>query len=627
MTAGATSPAAKSRFRLPGRVPPFNKPTYRIFSIVWIAALFLAVLGPSLALYDRYTSPGDNSQLMLGSRAGFAVSLQDATRIRFLVGSQSREAGLRKGDDIVAVYGIPLPDRMPMTERAIARNANDPGYIAMGSLLYGTDRMPVPLTVRSPEGKLRDVTVMTGEDHINDAAGARGLSPTLLSFIDVVHVIFYPFLIWAAWILHRRNDRDAVSSVLSLAILLTIGAELPSSAYLASIGLPRQAMVALFDLGNVLLLIGILLFPHGRMSPRIAGLVAATPLLMLMRGETYQAYFLALLIIAVLVQIRSLRTAESSDLKQQIRWALFGFSGYALFKAIAYAADLLKWSAGSFSTQISLEVLAGFAFGLSILVLQLGLLIALIRYRLYDAEAVISRTATAAIVTFGIGGTFAAVMEGIITGAQFVYPESDTSQTMAAMGGAVMAAVVIEPLHRRTREWAERHFHKALLEIREELPELMRDTRDSATLDEFLGDILNRIVTALLAVRGAVILDRSVEQTVGIGEAEVLRWFVEHKPKEDEHVLDCAPDDRLFPLRFEIETSAGAFGWILIGPRPDGSIPGRDQQKALKNIASTLGRSIRIVLTHEKDRLELMRLLDAHGERIARIERLLNVGS
>lgn len=615
------------RLGIPPRVPQFSKPAHAVFSLVWVLALLLAIVGPAAALYDRYNSSGENSQLMLGSRAGFAVSLSDATHVRFLVGPEARAAGLRKGDDIVAIYGIPLPETMPMTDGAIAENADDPAYIAMGSLLYGTDEMPVPLTVRSPDGSIRDVTVVTGEAHINNAARGRGFSPTALNFIDVVHVIFYPFLIWAAWILHRRNSRDTVSSILSLAILLMIGTELPSSAYLASEGVPRDVLVGTYDLGNVLLLAGILLFPHGRLSPKIVGLLAITPLLMFLQGQAYQAYFLALFILAVLVQVRSLRTAESPDVRQQIRWALLGFSGYALFKTVAYAADLLKWSMGSFASQLSLEVLAGLSFGFSILVLQLGLLVALIRYRLYDAEAVISRTATAALVTFGIGGTFAAVMEGVITGAQFVYPDSDTSQTIAAMAGAVMAAVILEPLHRKTRGWAEKHFHKALIVVREELPELMRDTRDSATLDEFLGDVLNRIVSGLLAVRGAVILDGKVEQTVGVPEADVLQWYKDHKPAADEHVLDCAPADRLFPLRFEVETSTGAFGWILIGPRPDGSIPGRDEQKALKNIAGTLGRSIRIVLTREESRREIMQMLETHAARIDRIEQSLKLKS
>ncbi len=213
MIAQAAAPAAEAppprrRFRLPERVPPFNTATYRIFSVIWALALALAFIGPIGGLYQRYMAPEDNSQLVLGSRAGFAVSQQDATHIRFRVGPYSKAAGIRKGDDIVAIYGIPLPEKMPVTERALQEHADDPSYIVMRNLLFGTEQLPVPLTLRGPDGSIKDVTITTGEQHINAAALDRGFSPTILSFIDIVQVIFYPFLIWAAWILHRRNARD-----------------------------------------------------------------------------------------------------------------------------------------------------------------------------------------------------------------------------------------------------------------------------------------------------------------------------------------------------------------------------------------------------------------------------------
>jgi hypothetical protein len=610
--------------KLPNRVPPFNTRTYQVFSIIWIAALLLAIGGPIMGLYQRYTSPGENSQLVLGSRAGFAVSLQDATQVRFLVGPQAREAGIQRGDDIIAIYGLPLPAKMPVTDEALAAHADDPAYIAMGSLIYGTDEAPFPLTVKSRDGSIREVTVITGEEHVNAAAEERGVSKTLLNFIDLVHVIFYPMLIWAAWILHRRNSRDAVSSILSLAILLLIGSELPSSSFLESIGVPRDVIVAIYDLGNVLVIAGIVLFPHGNISPWRVSLLAAAPILMLLKGGPYQTWLYGMLILAVLTQIRSLRHAQSSDARQQIQWALFGFSGWAIFRAIQYAADLFKWSATTLSMQLGLELTAGLALGLSTLVLQLGLLVALLRYRLYDAEAVISRTARYAIMAFGLTAIFAGVMEGIITAMQNIYPEA---QTQAAMAGAIVATVLIHPLHQRVEKWTERRFQKSLIEIRDELPEMMRDTRDSASLADFLEDVLTRTVSALHATRAAIILEREVKQTVGISAAEVLRWFVEFQPKADKQLLDCVPEDHTFPLRLEIETTAGAFGWLLIGPRPDGSIAGKDEQEAIEKMAGTLGRSMRIVLSREQDRQELLRLLDAHSQRIDRIERLLKIQS
>ena len=78
-------------------------------------------------------------------------------------------------------------------------------------------------------------------------------------------------------------------------------------------------------------------------------------------------------------------------------------------------------------------------------------------------------------------------------------------------------------------------------------------------------------------------------------------------------------------MRLEVETSAKSFGWLLIGPRPDGSIPGNDEQEALEKIANTLGRSVRIVMSREEERYEMLRLLESQGERIDRIEQMLKL--
>jgi hypothetical protein len=619
----STAESLKGRFRLPPAVPPFNTTTYRIFTAIWLVALLLAIGGPIAGIYYRYTSPGNNSQLMLGSRAGFAASPEDATRVRFTVGPHAPKEGLRADDDIVAVFGLPVPDEMPMTEQALATNAEDPAYIAMGSLLFGTESMEVPLTVRGRDGRIRDVTVTTGEQHIDAAATSLGVGPRLLGFIDVLHVLFYPFLLWAAWILHRRNARDAVSSILSLAILLTIGAEQPSSTFLASIGVPRALNVALFDLGNICLLAGILLFPHGNLSWRLVGLLAALPVLLFLQGQLYQAVFICFMIAAVLMLLRCMRQTPSSDLRQQIRWALFGFTGYALLRGISILADLLKWSTDSFGTQLLVEMAAGLAFALGVLVLQLGLLVALLRYRLYDAEAIISRTASITIVTLLLGAGFAGVMEGIITQMQNIYPNS---QTPAAMVGAVLAVMFIQPLHQRVEAWAERHFHRNLVELKRGLPEAMRDLRDVASFPDFIHEVLTRLAEGVLAQRAAFVLGREVKHQIGATRAEVLRWLAAFQPDDGGDRLQCDLEDRLFPLRVRVEDGSGTFlGWLLIGPRPDGSLAGKDEREAIEEIVVPLARSLRIVLSREREKQEMLTLLESHRERIERLELALGV--
>ena len=620
------APAAKgwraffARFQLPPAVPPFNTRTHRVFSIVWTLAFLLAAFGPIIGIYDRYTSPENNSQLLLGSRTGLAVSPEDATKIRFTVGPEAQSQGVRKGDKIVAIYGLPLPRTMPFSEQDQAEHPDDPAYIVMTNLLFGTDAAEVPLTIRTPEGRTLEVTLTTGEQHIDNSAKALGVGTNLLRLIDLMHVLFYPFLLWAAWILHRRNARDAVSSILSLAVLCTIGAEQPSSTFLAAAGIPRFVNVALFDFGNVLLLAGILLFPHGRLSWRLMGLLVCLPVLMFLEGQAYQGVFLGFMMLAVLMLLRCMRMTPSSDLRQQIRWALFGFTGYALLRGVSIVCDLMKWEASSFGNQLLIEMAAGISYALGFFILQLGLLIALLRYRLYDAESIISKTASIAIVTLLLGAGFAGVMEGIITQMQNIYPNS---QTPAAMVGAVLAVMFIEPVHRKVRGWAERHFHKNLLELKNGLPEAMRDLRDVASLQDFVDEVLSRVAEGVHAHRVAFIMGREVKQQIGVTRAEVLRWLAAFKPVEGEKEakIDCNIEDTLFPLRVRVEDGRGNdMGWLLVGPRPDGSIAGKDEREGLEDIVVPFARSLRIVINREREKQEMLDLMESHRQRIERLE-------
>ncbi len=607
-----------TRLRLPPVVPPFSTRGYRLFSILWLAAFALALIGPLAGFYYRYTAPENNSQLLLGSRAGFAVAPADATRVRFLVGPPA-SGGIRPGDHIVAVYGLPLPSAMPVTEAALAQHADDPAYIAMGNLLFGTDNAEVPLTVRSTDGSVREVTVTTGEQHIDAGARRLGVSPKLLSFIDLLHVLAYPFLLWAAWMLHRRNARDVVSSILSLAVLLTIAAEQPSSMVLATAGIPRGLNVALYDLGNVLLLAGILLFPHGTLSwPRI-GLIAALAILFFLHGQLYQAYFVGFMVVAVAMLVQCMRATESNDLKQQIRWAFLGFSGYALLRAISIGCDLFKWSSGSFGQQMLLEMLAGVALAIAVLVLQFGLLVALLRYRLYDADVVISRSANFALITLAVATVFAALADAL---KQVVYNYyGNTNSEGPVVMAAAIATVLINPIQERIQRWSEHRFQRNLVMLRDELPERVRDMRETASLEELLDEVLSRVEQGARSVRSAAVIHGTVAQTRGVDTEVVEGWRTTRQGSDYAQDI-CDPEDRLFPVRLPLAPAQEdeLIGFLLVGPRPDGSIPSRDEQKALADVSEPIARAVRTVMRREERERAVAELIDANSRRIAELE-------
>ena len=618
-----TDQTLRGGFRLPPVVPPFNTLTHRLFTAIWLFAFLLAIVGPVLGFHHRYTEPSNNSQLLLGSRAGFAVSPRDATLVRFTVGPDAQKAGIVAGDHIVAIYGLPLPRTMPVNEEALAQHANDPAYIAMGNLLFGSDESEVPLTVRDPDGKVRDVTVITGEQHIDAGARALGISPKLLSFIDLLQVMFYPFLLWAAWLLHRRNARDVVSSLLSLAVLLNIAAEQPSSVFLATIGIPRPVNVAIYDLGNVLLLAGIMLFPHGNLSWRVLALIACLPLLMFLQGTPYHSYFICCMIVGVLMMVRRLRQTDSSEQRQQIRWALFGISAYAVLRCISIIADYLKWSADSFGHQLLIEMSAGIAFALAVLLLQIGLLIALLRYRLYDAEIVISRSANFALITLIIVAVFASLADGL---KQIIYNYyGNTNSEGPVIIAAAISTVMVNPIQERIQRWSERRFQRNLFLLREDLPESVRDMRETASLGDMLEEILAQVDRGVRSVRAAMIVNGCVMSVRGLEIDEVEAWRTSVFAQDYKSDI-CEPADKLFPIRVPLVPSSDKeepIGYLLVGPRPDGSIPSREEQKALADVSEGIARAIRTVIKREAREAEVTDLIADNCRRIEALESML----
>src|SRR5947209_19794411 len=91
---------ALSAPRLPERLPDLKRPWLQLFEAFWFVFFALAVVGPIAGVYYRFTTPGENTQLMIGSRAGLALSRTDLTTVRFPVGDAARAAGIEPGDKL-----------------------------------------------------------------------------------------------------------------------------------------------------------------------------------------------------------------------------------------------------------------------------------------------------------------------------------------------------------------------------------------------------------------------------------------------------------------------------------------------------------------------------------------------
>lgn len=619
---------AVSTPRLPERIPDLKRPWLYLFELLWFACFLLALVGPIEGIRYRFTAPAENSALMLGSRAGLVLEEDDMTQVRFPVGSAAEAAGAQSGDKIIAIEGLPVSKVVPLDQRRAVGpgHATDTDYALFGPIIEGNQPIDLNLTLRSPSGEIRQYHVTTGEQHIEQAARSRGLSPHFLKVVDLFHVLTYPFLLFAAWILHRRKREDLVSSILSLAVLLTMVAEQPSSTFLDYVAkIPVSWHRHIYDLGNISLLAGILLFPFGQLRPRVVvPFLCFLPMLFFLHGDLYRVNFVIFMIAGVMTLLVRLRRTPPSAARQQIKWALFGFSGYSLFLSIALTCDMAKLSVGSFGAQLTLEVLAGLTFGLAFLCLQLGLLIALMRFRLYDAEVVISRSANVALITLGVAAVFAATADAL---KQLVYNYYGNSNSEGpVIFAAALSTVLVNPIQERITRWSQNKFQHNLVILRDELPDSVRDLRETGNLGELIDDVLSRIMKGVMTTHVAAIIDQGVFRTRGVAKEKVEQWRDETPGWDDCGGEICHHHDKLFPVRVPLRPGEGedVLGFILVGPRPDGSLPSRDEQKALKEVAEPIARAVKNVIKRVAYERRLESLIESNSRRLGELEARIN---
>lgn len=409
-------------------------------------------------------------------------------------------------------------------------------------------------------------------------------------------------LIAVAAILFRRRPRDPVAALLGLSFLLwTISSSVNFS-------LPAGATwpVLLDRMRFLPFALALLLFPNGQWRPRwtkaIAGAIVATFFLGCAEaaGLIATSLYLPIAIGCVLAGLATLvvryRATEPGAQQQQLKWVSLGlFAGIGLILMARAAAWLAKDAAMPLAGSVAIE--GAFQFG--IIILALGFLISLLRFRLYDAEAAISRSAIYAALTLSVVGIFAAG-EALIELVGQQYFGSSIGNVSGAVAAA-LAAILLTPLHRRISNWAEQHFQHDLAVLKQELPDLLISLSFGASVKRLAETVLPRIEQAVQSTRMALLVDDRLVMTQGINRAATQKLLKGWRPPQTEVQMDC-DNDTAFPLQIALRCPLGRIrGWLLLGPRPDGSAYGRDDSAALMAILPGLQRALVLVAEREAE--------------------------
>ena len=433
------------------------------------------------------------------------------------------------------------------------------------------------------------------------AAGYSLFEPGSNALIVAIRLVKSVVLIAVAAILFGRRRRDAVAAMLGLSFLLwTI------SSSVDFIG-PEDANwpVLLDRLRFLPFALALLLFPDGEWRLSRTGSIAAAIVAVFGIGAAEAVgllstrLYLPLAIGCVLLALASLLAryrSQAEITQQQLKWVMLGLIiGIGLILSARAGAALTGQVPIPTARMVLLEAL----FQLGIVVIALGFLTSLLRYRLYDAEAAISRSAAYAGLTLALVATFAA-SEAIIQalGQRFFGPGiGDLSGGIAA----AIAAVLLTPLHGRISSWAEQRFQRDLIGLKTQLPDLLVALSAESSLARLGSAVLPHIEQAVHSARLALLVDGRLVASRGAPKIAAQRW-IRHWAEPTEVELFERDEDGVFPLRIALRCPFGRVrAWLLLGPRPDGSFYGQDDLDALQAIAPPLQRTLFAVADREAD--------------------------
>jgi hypothetical protein len=357
----------------------------------------------------------------------------------------------------------------------------------------------------------------------------RGSADDVTTFLFVVPAVAFAFV---GYLIARRLPGNAVAS-LCLAIGLLWGAVLTSSAVSAwavQTGATSRALANWINWAGVgwvpaLGLMGThlpLRLPDGRLRSQrwrryaracTAIIVLVTLLIMAEPGQGDEftnpmgvawvvalAPAIALLPLSFVGGVAALvvryRDAEPVE-RRQIRCIAFGAAVFVGVYATSFAL-VGNWEATLGPAAQVLIVIAQLAYA----AIPAAIGVAVLRYRLYDIDRIISRTLSYAVLTALLGAVYAG---GVLLLGTLVRASSD----LAVAGATLVVAALFTPARRRVQQAVDRRFNRERYDAEQTVQAFATRLRDEVDLDELRRALLAAVHETVEPARASLWLSQA----------------------------------------------------------------------------------------------------------------------
>jgi hypothetical protein len=296
-----------------------------------------------------------------------------------------------------------------------------------------------------------------------------------------------------AIIFWRRPD-DRMAFLVSL-VLLMYWAGITFPYHL--LDLPRawevsSAVVALVGVGSILLFMYV--FPDGHFVPRwarwlaLVSIMAFAPSILFPYSSLslwWHPLLNALVSVGVfgaiaLVQIYRYRLVSDFAQRQQTKWVVLGIVAAAVGYCMFLVLNLLQGGI--------LASLLGYSAALLLLsFLMVSIVVAVLRYRLYDIDIIINRTLVYGSLTAMLVALYFAAI--VMLQRIFVLLTGQQS-TLAVVASTLLIAALFNPLRRRIQSFIDRSFYRKKYDVRKTLEAFSIKLRNETDLEALNNDLV-----------------------------------------------------------------------------------------------------------------------------------------
>ena len=194
------------------------------------------------------------------------------------------------------------------------------------------------------------------------------------------------------------------------------------------------------------------------------------------------------LLLAVAAVIVRFRRSEGIE-RAQLKWFVAANFAVGTFVTLGFVDGGLDIGLAAGITPTFFDVLA--VASLSLPPIAVG--VAILRYRLFEIDRIISRTIAWAVVTGVLGAVFAATVVGL----QSILTNVTQGETLAVAGSTLVAFAIFQPVRRRVQSIVDRRFNRARYDAEQTAAAFAERQRDQVNIAGLKVDITGTIDSAL----------------------------------------------------------------------------------------------------------------------------------